>query len=176
DGEEDEAAPPTNLALGALTRQSTNGYGRSGVQAVDGDPRTFTHTADADLRPWGEVDLGARSRVEAVNIFNRIGCCPERLHNLDVALFDAAGEVVWAAPRINPVAEGEAPPDPGLELVRQPANATPVSEPGDRLARWRCAIEWHEHRSQGRERRPAPAREEEERRGACCDEAEVLDW
>ena len=139
DGDEG-AGPAMDLALGAPTRQSTDGYGRSGIEAVDGDVRTFTHTADGDLEPWWEVDLGARSRVGSVRVVNRVGCCNERLYNLDLTLVDDDGAVTWAPPRVNVVAEGEAPGSPGPELrfeldppavgVRLRVGKTAVGGPG----------------------------------------------
>jgi len=114
-GYDDGGGPVGNLALGRETTQSSNGYGRTGAQAVDGDLSTFSHTGDGDLESWWEVDLGTSARVAEVRIFNRIGCCPHRLYNLDVSLLDAAGEVVWAWDRFNPTAD--TPVDPGPEHV-----------------------------------------------------------
>ncbi len=108
-------APPGNLALGRPTAQSSNGYGRTGAEAVDGDPATFTHTGDGDLESFWEVDLQASARISEVRIVNRSGCCAERLYNLDVALLDEAREPVWTWDRFNPTTG--TPTDPGPEHV-----------------------------------------------------------
>jgi hypothetical protein len=107
------AGDPVNAAFGQATSQSSDGYGFTGAQAVDGEPSTFSHTGDADLDPWWQVDLGADYAVEGVTVMNRLDCCPERLYNLTVQLLDADGAPVWASDVLNPVSEGATPTDPG---------------------------------------------------------------
>jgi len=114
-GYDDGGGVPENLALGKVTTQSSNGYGRTGAEAVDGNVSTFSHTGDADLASFWEVDLGESARVSEVRIFNRVGCCPQRLYNLDVSLRDEAGDVVYAWDRFNPTVD--TPVDPGPEHV-----------------------------------------------------------
>jgi hypothetical protein len=108
-------AVTSNLALGRVTTQSSDGYGRTGAEAVDGSLSTFSHTADADLDSWWEVDLGASASIGEVRIFNRVGCCPNRLYNLDVELLREDGTVAHAWDRFNPTSEGATPIDPGAE-------------------------------------------------------------
>ena len=110
---------PANVALLAATSQSSDGYSRTGAQAVDGDTATFSHTADGDLEPWWQVDLGGSWSVSSVKLHNRQGCCPERLYNITVSLLDTAGLELWASELLNPTAEGTSPADPGelLELI-----------------------------------------------------------
>ncbi len=101
------------LALFADTSQSSDGYGFTGLQAVDGDTTTFSHTADADLTPWWQVDLGELTTLSQVVVYNRLSCCSERLYNIVVEVRDAADTVLWASDTLNPVSEGAAPTDPG---------------------------------------------------------------
>jgi hypothetical protein len=103
----------TNLALGKSTTQSSNGYGRTGAQAVDGDVTTFTHTGDGDLESFWQVDLGTSARISEVRVLNRVGCCPERLYNIDVTLLDEEESVVESWDRLNPT--DDTPVDPGPE-------------------------------------------------------------
>jgi len=104
------------LALLAETSQSTDGFSRTGAQAVDGDSSTFSHTDTADMDPWWEVDLGGEATVTSLSILNRLDCCASRLYNLTVEVLDGDGEVTWTSELLNPVAEGETPETPG-EIV-----------------------------------------------------------
>lgn len=114
------AGDPVNAASGQATAQSTDGYGFTGAQAVDDEPATFSHTGDADLDPWWQVDLGADYAVSGVTVLNRADCCAERLYNLTVQLLDAGGAPVWTSEVLNPVSEGETPTDPGDVLTFTP--------------------------------------------------------
>jgi len=114
----DTAHPLSNeLALFGATTQSSNGYGYTGVQAVDGDLSTFSHTGDADLSAWWAVDLGSSAELTEVVLHNRRGCCPERLYNLVVEVLDAASTSVWRSELLHPVAEGSAPTSPGDQIT-----------------------------------------------------------
>lgn len=112
--------PEGERAFGRPTVQTSDAYGRTGVQAVDGDPGTFSHTADGDLEPAWEVDLGADYLVSAIVLHNRLDCCAERLYNITVEVLDAAGESAWASEVLNPFAEGESPRTPGARLDLSP--------------------------------------------------------
>jgi len=116
-------APPINVALGAPTDQSSDGYGLTGVQAVDGDPGTFSHTGDADLDSSWSVDLGGDQTISEIRIFNRIGCCPERLYNITVEVLDPDGDVTWSSDVLNPIPDDGAPTDPGALLTVLPDGA-----------------------------------------------------
>jgi hypothetical protein len=121
DGEEG-GGDAVNAALGAPTTQSSDGYGFTGAQAVDGDPLTFSHTGDGDLNPWLEVDLGGPVSLSAIRLQNRVGCCPERLYNIDVSVVGADGSLRYASATLNPVAAGDRPTSPGdfLDLNLDP--------------------------------------------------------
>ena len=115
--------PELDLAPGAETTQSSDGYARTGAQAVDGDPATFSHTADADLSPWWALQLAETASVGSVALTNRSGCCGERLYNIRVETLDASGAVTWRSAVLNPVAEGATPASPGPRLEAAPAAA-----------------------------------------------------
>ncbi len=102
-----------NAALERATTQSSNGYGLTGLQAVDGEPGTFSHTGDGDLAPWWSVDLGADWMIAEVTVLNRVDCCADRLYNLSVTVLDSAGAPGWSGGPLNTVVEGQVPPDPG---------------------------------------------------------------
>ncbi len=112
--------PTTEVALFRTTTQSSHGYGRTGAEATDGELSTFSHTGDADLAPWWQVDLGEVFPVVTVDLFNRVDCCPERLYNITVDLRDADGAVVWSSEPLNPTSEGTTPVDPGEQLSVTP--------------------------------------------------------
>ncbi|MEM9719190.1 MAG: PQQ-dependent sugar dehydrogenase, partial [Bacteroidota bacterium] len=86
---------PSNLAHNRPTRQSST-YGNGvAALAVDGN-LTGTSPWSADLQhtnneaqPWWEVDLGANSQIDSVNIFNRSDCCQDRLSDFYVLVSDA---------------------------------------------------------------------------------------
>ena len=137
DGDAGEATE--NVALFQTTTQSTDGYGRTGAQAVDGELSTFSHTNLGDLEPWWQVDLGSALWVEEVQLFNRLDCCRERLYNLEVVLLDG-DEEAFRSEVLNPVDEGGTPADPGdlavdvqatgdtLRVEKSPVNGSNSSE------------------------------------------------
>jgi hypothetical protein len=110
------SASTETLALFAVTDQSSDGYGYTGAQAVDGEWDTFSHTADGDLSPWIQVDLGATASITSTLVLNRLSCCGERLYNVRVEVLDADGQPVWASEVLNPVSEGATPTSPGDAL------------------------------------------------------------
>jgi hypothetical protein len=116
DGSAADAGDPVNAALDAPTTQSSNGYGFTGAEAVDGEPATFSHTGDGDTNPWWEVSLPARHDIDAITLLNRVDCCAERLYNIVVTVLDA-GAPVWTSDVLNPVAEGGIPTSPGTALT-----------------------------------------------------------
>jgi len=117
------SSDPENAALEKPSSQSSDGYGYTGAQAVDGDPSTFSHTADGDLAPWFQVDLQGTWSISKITLLNRDGCCGERLYNLTVSVLDGSGAAVWTSERINPVPEGETPASPGRLIDVTPPTA-----------------------------------------------------
>ena len=119
--------PPTsdNLAFARPTTQSSNGFGFSGAEAVNGSTTDFSHTATGDLNPFFQVDLQGEAMIESIVLHNRDSCCQNRLYNIIVEVLNEAGNVVFTSPVFNPVSPGAAPTDPGETL---PLDLT--SEPG----------------------------------------------
>ena len=83
-----------NLSFGKPTIQSSIDNSGSATRAVDGNTSglwadgSITHTL-ATAESWWQVDLGARSHIDHINIWNRIdNCCQERLSNFYLFVSD----------------------------------------------------------------------------------------
>jgi len=78
----------TDAAIGKTAGESSIYLG-SPQQAVDGNTNgdfgagSVTHTYDS-YQPWWQVDLGAATPISTIDIWNRTGCCPDRLSNFYV--------------------------------------------------------------------------------------------
>lgn len=81
--------------------QSSEYGGFPAENAVDGNPDTFTHTADARDSFW-MADLGAAYPLERVELVNRSSCCDKRLGGLVLRIFDGASNSVASAVLPNP--------------------------------------------------------------------------
>ncbi len=112
DTEKFGAGTPENVALFQQASQSSDGYGYTGAQGNDGELATFTHTNDGDLDSWWEVNLGGEFALSRIELHNRQECCPERLYNVTVGVWNSGVEV-YESEVLNPVAEGGTPADPG---------------------------------------------------------------
>lgn len=70
--------------------------------AIDGNPDTFTHTvADASQEARWEVNWNEPMLLQSIRLYNRLGCCPERLRDLRIELYQD-GELSWTSEIINP--------------------------------------------------------------------------
>lgn len=98
-----------NLARNALSTvsQSTTrvgGGGNDAFFAVDGitdgvfNNGSVTHTLDGanDNAPTWELDLGVKSTIDEVVIFNRTDCCSDRLTGAEVSILDLDGDTVFS--------------------------------------------------------------------------------
>ena len=93
----------TNLALGSTASQSStlaNPANPTADKAIDGSlagafgAGSTTHTdAGAGGPVFWETQLTAKSNINEIALFNRADCCPERLSNFRVSVFDGATEV-----------------------------------------------------------------------------------
>lgn len=98
-------AQPINYALNAPVTASGPqwpGAGFSEANITDGDRATFTHPDGAPRDPTPDnssytIDLGQTIEIDHINIVNRTGCCPDRLTNYAVEIYNAQGVAVWAA-------------------------------------------------------------------------------
>ena len=71
--------------------------------AINGANNDFTHTINTDLTPWWQVNLSRRAVISKVNLHNREGCCPERLRDITVRIYDIDGTtVLHTSPLLNP--------------------------------------------------------------------------
>ncbi len=89
------APNPVNVALGRTTSQSSTGFGGVSSRAVDGNTSgvfrddSVTHTVGDTFEPWWQVDLGARSSLSTIELWNRTdGCCTQRLDDAVVFVSD----------------------------------------------------------------------------------------
>ena len=85
------AATPstTNPALGKVATQSSVLDGGVAPRAVDGNTsglwwENSTTITQYDNQPWWQVDLGASSRIDFIQIWSRTDCCGERLNGATV--------------------------------------------------------------------------------------------
>lgn len=90
--------PTTNVVR---VWQSSEYGGFPASYGVDGNPATFTHTADLPDSFW-MADLGRAVPIDRVEIVNRASCCDNRLANLVLRIFDAASNSVASAVLTNP--------------------------------------------------------------------------
>ena len=87
---------PTNLALHKFASQSStatdwggNWYPSRGVDEIKtGNIYDGGFHTDNEVNPWWQVDLGARSQLTEVHIYNRLDCCSDRSRTLQVLLSD----------------------------------------------------------------------------------------
>lgn len=78
-----------NLAQGKAASQSSTGSGGGANRAVDGNTNgtysvgSVTHTTNS-RNAWWQVDLGANSAIDSIQLWNRTDCCADRLSNFYV--------------------------------------------------------------------------------------------
>ncbi len=95
-----------NVAPLGKTKQSS-GYATAGEGsfpsslAIDGNRTNFTHTATGDAMATWEVDLLDLYAIEAIQMYNRSDCCPYRLRDITVTIFDVDGQEVWKSDLLN---------------------------------------------------------------------------
>jgi len=96
------AAEEVNIApLVGKATQSTTSNNADASRAIDGNTNgdfnagSVTHTGPSDPTPWWEVNLGNPYTLLRIVLWNRTGCCPERLSNFRVSVLDAARFEVW---------------------------------------------------------------------------------
>jgi uncharacterized protein YuzE len=90
-----------NLAEGKSATQSSTYLGVGAERAVDGNTDgviqngSVTHTK-REAQPWWEVDLGAQSEIDAIEIWNRMDACSDRLSDFYVFVSETpfAGDTV----------------------------------------------------------------------------------
>jgi len=94
-------AAPVNLALRRPSAQSSTLQGNTGyssAKGVDGakyDSSLFQ--TEMEDNAWWEVDLGAEYAIDNVTLYNRVGCCRERIAGAQVLLSSDAVDYLLIA-------------------------------------------------------------------------------
>jgi len=98
DGEPGNTDGGDNIALNKTATQSSTAYSGAAGRAVDGNTSgawangSVTHTSN-ESEAWWQVDLGAVSDINYINLWNRTNnCCVERLSDYYVFVSDEAFE------------------------------------------------------------------------------------
>ncbi len=91
------------------------------INGIDGNPGNFTHTTSLDPAPSWTVDLGRDETFNVILIHNRDNCCPERLSDITVQVFDASDSELFNSGVVNP---GNALGSPAILTVEIPAAVT----------------------------------------------------
>jgi len=81
--------------------QSSEYGGYPADNAMDGDPDSFTHTANVPDGYW-TADLGRVVTIDRVEIMNRSSCCDKRLSGLVLRILDGNSNSVASAVLSNP--------------------------------------------------------------------------
>src|SRR5262245_38063163 len=89
---------PTNVPSVA---QSSEYPGYPAGNALDGDPSTFTHTANIANSYW-IADLKTSYPIDRVELVNRSQCCDNRLNGLVLRILDGTSNTVATATVTNP--------------------------------------------------------------------------
>ncbi len=94
------ALADVNVAPGGTAFQSTTANGGDASRAIDGNTNgdygagSVTHTDPADAAPYWQVDLGREIELSRIVLWNRTGCCPERLTAFRISILDGNGTEV----------------------------------------------------------------------------------
>ena len=127
----DHCQDTDNVALKGVAMQSSTCLEGAAARAIDGNKigtfiqASVSHTCDAPLPHWWQVDLRADYTVSRVTLWNRWDCCWERLNNVEIRLLNTlAAHIGGSALDTRPVALTErsprahaAPPVPNVRLV-----------------------------------------------------------
>ena len=90
----------TNLAQGKSASQSSTYVDAGASRAVDGNAdgnynnNSVSHT-NYTVNPWWQVDLGSKTAIASISLWNRTDCCGDRLRNffVFVADYDMTGKI-----------------------------------------------------------------------------------
>lgn len=91
-----------NHAYLKAASQTSTAFDGEAARAVDGNnsgaygSNSITHTDDTGVDNSWEVNLGANTPVEQITIWNRTDCCPLRLSNYRLGVYDAGNVEIWA--------------------------------------------------------------------------------
>jgi hypothetical protein len=125
------AAAPIDVALTGSASESSIYSGGVASRAIDGNTNgdwyvgSVTHTY-SDYQAWWQVQLTQVYDIDSIVIWNRTDCCPERLSNFRVSVFNGATEI-WGAnygPYPNPSQSITLPDGTAGDIVRVMLNGT----------------------------------------------------
>jgi hypothetical protein len=91
---------------GAASQTSDVAPGTGAGNALDEDFTNFTHTAEGTVDPSWQVDLEGSSPIGRVVLYNRADSAQSRLRDITVDILDAAGQIVYSSPLLNPENQG----------------------------------------------------------------------
>lgn len=97
-----KAADDVNIAQGkpVIASHPVAG-GQTAASVTDGDIVTFVHPAAARAGFYFQIDLGREYSLQAIELYSRIDCCPDRLSRVRMSVFaddgtGAPGEENWS--------------------------------------------------------------------------------
>lgn len=119
-------ATPSNIAAsGAATQSSDYNSGTLAINAIDGNPDTFTHTRTRQSNATWTLALDEEHWIESITLHNRVGCCGSRFRDLTVYVLDTSGEqAVFKSHFLNRHNRENAPKTLTVDLVD--INGSPV--------------------------------------------------
>jgi uncharacterized protein (TIGR03382 family) len=103
-----------NHSLTGTASQSSTDFGAPAERAIDGNvdgnfgSNSTTHTGDGSPQFW-QVDLGVDRSIDQVVLYNRDACCPDRLSNYRVSVYDALNNEIAGQNFLNQPAGGAQP-------------------------------------------------------------------
>ncbi|MCL4177641.1 MAG: lamin tail domain-containing protein [Verrucomicrobia bacterium] len=93
---------PVTLQTNSVNVWQSSEYGGFPAEnAIDGNPDSFTHTADLVNSYW-MADFGRVLPIDRVEIVNRNSCCDDRLGGLVLRIFDGASNSIASTVLSNP--------------------------------------------------------------------------
>jgi hypothetical protein len=107
---------PIDITTGTAT-QSTSHTAGPPERGIDGNLGNFTHTLANDPNPSWTVTLAQDETLNQIVVYNRGGgCCPERLADITVQIFDATLTEVYNSGVLNVANALGSPPSITLSL------------------------------------------------------------
>jgi putative heme-binding domain-containing protein len=92
----------TNVARQGKAKQSSTANGGNAMRAIDGNRSQLwgaggqTHTAENQMDPWWELDLGQERTIDQIDIYNRAEALAGRLSNFTLTVLDSNRKPVWS--------------------------------------------------------------------------------
>lgn len=96
--------------LDGTATQSSEGWSGRPSRAIDGNTNqnygkaSCSHTAIGDKDPWWKLDLGSPKLVTKVQVWNRVGCCSNRLSGVKISVDGAVCGALSGATSVQTVA------------------------------------------------------------------------